>query len=129
LKGNNLDKEVEDIETILAQIKQKRLRQLSLGYDAQHDDEHVAGEIALAAGCYAVKAGLLSKHYTDFWDQFSHEEDISVLSNFFWPWPESLVLLEDLPKEGCLLRAAALIVAELQRINRGKGAEHGGPST
>lgn len=97
------------------------MRQISLGYDTEHDKEHVYGEIPSAAGCYAIKASLLTQENASGWDpedgvSENQEDNISVLQTFFWPWPESKVLEETgLTIRECLLRSAALIIAEIQR--------------
>jgi hypothetical protein len=35
-------------------IAQERQAQILLGYDATHDDQHAAGELAAAAACFAI---------------------------------------------------------------------------
>ena len=84
---------------VFRQIEQERQRQISKGYDADHDDAHVCGEIAKAAACYAI-AGL--------GDQ--------VKRKWLWPWEEAAFKDEGRLKN--LVKAAALLVAEIERCAR-----------
>ena len=84
---------------VFRQIEQERQRQISKGYDADHDDAHVCGEIAKAAACYAI-AGL--------GDQ--------VKRKWLWPWEEAAFKDEGRLKN--LVKAAALLVAEIERCER-----------
>lgn len=82
------------IETIIAEITHERKRQVVVeGFSRLRDDLHVHGELAQAAACYA--AG----EYSDIWP-FDEE----------WWKPE-------MPRRN-LIKAAALIVAEIERLDR-----------
>lgn len=85
-------------------IARERLRQIdALGHDAAHDDEHVAGEIAAAAGAYIAKAN-------------GHSPEIV---REMYPWddfPGSTDRLDSLGKAG------ALTAAEMDRLVRASGA-------
>lgn len=87
-------------------IINERLRQVQEeGYEASHDDQHVKGEIAIAALCYAQAA----------------RENSSTPSTW-WPWdlkywkPGNPTTPVD--RERCLIKAGALIYAEIDRLNR-----------
>lgn len=90
-------------------IAQERARQLLLGYDSEHDDEHAGYEIALAAVCYALQA------------VFPVVGGAGWIAKGLWPFDEGL------PKTPCsererieLLQASgALIAAEIDRLLRG----------
>lgn len=112
----------------------ERVRQLSEeGYDAVHDDEHTDGELAIAAACYAAPHRIYRK------------EDYAEGTHFVDPWPWEWNS-DKRPHEGntvrsngakgekyrrsLLIKAAALILAELERIDRAsartsKGVENG----
>lgn len=77
----------------------ERRRQISVGWTLEHDDEHVNGEMAAAAACYAFTAAR-SPHYIDH----------------IWPW--SLDWFKRKDKRSNLVRAAALLIAEIERLDR-----------
>lgn len=82
-------------------IVTERMRQVTEErWDWSHDDEHVSGELALAAVCYAMPTDLRQ----------------SVMTN--WPWDEAWwkPTPEDRIRE--LVKAGALIAAEIDRLQR-----------
>jgi hypothetical protein len=83
---------------ILSAIDAERDRQIAKGYDSAHDTSHVRGELAAAAATFAWIASTRSQHMT-----------VAM-----WPWSSSLPRRED--DEILLIKAGALIVAELERI-------------
>lgn len=98
-------KEVEvmiDVKTGVDLITEERARQVSEeGWTPAHDDEHVEDELAMAALCYAYPSA-----YTG---------GVPIM----WPWdkkwwkPKGRVI--------DLVRAGALIAAEIDRLQRRKG--------
>ncbi len=79
----------------------ERVRQISReGYDSAHDDEHGRGELAKAAACYALGAQGVS----------GTREFVS-----FWPWNNKGPSRD---QRGNLVRAGALILAEIERLDR-----------
>ncbi|MET4184923.1 hypothetical protein ABIB94_007052 [Bradyrhizobium sp. JR7.2] len=87
---------------ILGEIHAERSRQIAKGYDAAHDDEHSDGSIARAAASYAWSAAPLRLNYV------------------LWPWPSST--WSPGPPREALVKAAALIVAEIERMDRSDDA-------
>ena len=87
-------------------IKAERLRQMHQeGWSEQHDDQHTNGEMAQAAGCYALHAGL--------------PEPAQVRPGYApqdWPWEAKWWKPKDRRRD--LVRAGALIVAEIERLDR-----------
>lgn len=87
---------------VLDEIEAERSRQIAKGYDAAHDDEHTNGCIAWAASAYAGRT---------FWKSQPAP---------LYPWGE-------MPERGTvrddLITAAALIVAEIERLDRFKTAD------
>lgn len=89
----------------------ERQRQVAVeGWDAAHDDEHNHGELATVASCYIDAhnpcrvVGSLPSHWPRSWDESwwkptSHRRD--------------------------LVKAAALLLAEIERIDRAGGDDHG----
>jgi hypothetical protein len=106
----------------LQDVADERARQINdEGYTREHDDEHDDGAIAMAAACYAAPHRIYVKN--DYADGVS----------FYDPWPRGW-LGDKRPHEGnvvrsnashgeakrrdLLVKAAALIVAEIERIDR-----------
>ena len=90
------------------QIKEK-------GYDAAHDDAHTGGELTKAAMVY-VHAGTGTP---DERRNLRSSPDYRALVG--WPWAElPSIGSGDSPKERlrCLVKAAALLAAEADRIQR-----------
>lgn len=77
----------------------ERARQIGVeGWTPEHDDKHPPGELAKAAACYAI-----------------HEPDFTHVPSF-WPWGGSWWKPGD-PRRN-LVKAAALILAEIERLDR-----------
>ena len=123
--------------TPIEEIAAERKRQIeSEGWSAEHDDDHDSGELASAAACYAIKAST--------GEAFANTE---VAMNqyrrgdppFQWPWYDDCDVSGgrgDCPVWGKrpawwkpknprrdLILAAALIVAEIERLDRLAKAE------
>lgn len=82
--------------SIIEEIAAERARQIAVeGWTPEHDDQHSGGELARAAACYA--AG-------------DHQ-------NGLWPWHEDW--WKPSTRRRDLIKAAALLVAEIERRDRG----------
>jgi len=78
----------------------ERQRQIDQeGWTAEHDDEHVHGELAAAAVCYAM---------------YADPDGAGECADDFWPWDSSWWEPSDDPIRN-LARAGALIAAEIDR--------------
>jgi len=76
------------------------------GWSLRHDDDHAEGELARAAGVYAIFSALIPASWVQ-----------PLLA--FWPWaPEWLKTGEPTDRQRCLVKAGALIIAELERLER-----------
>lgn len=104
----------------LSDISAERKRQIEVeGWPSEHDDEHNAdGSLARAASCYALNAG--------------RAPQISApLDGVPWAWPWWVTFWKPKAPRQDLVRAGALIVAEIERLDRapppptisGKGGE------
>jgi hypothetical protein len=92
------------MKTAIELIKAERERQVSAkGWSAGHDDEHIQGELANAAACYALDP---STARTD-----------RILG---WAWPFDAEWFKPTPEDRIreLVKAGALIVAEIERLQR-----------
>jgi len=80
------------------------------GWTAEHDDGHDDGEMATAASTYAHYAASDGQHRAAM--QYAEADSCPVL----WPW--SRVWWKPKNRRRDLVRAAALIVAEIERLDR-----------
>lgn len=95
----------------LDDIVAERRRQIEReGWDAEHDDNHSTGEIALAAASYAYAATI-----SDL--EASRKSGIITA---IWPW--HLHWFKPQGKRRNLVKAGALIVAEIERLDRASAA-------
>jgi hypothetical protein len=90
----------------------ERRRQVEVeGWTAAADDEHAQGQMASAAACYAL-----------------HTEPVGNVGDYlrFWPWAAQWWKPRD--KRRNLVKAGALILADIERIDRAASAsnEQGG---
>jgi len=90
--------------SVVDEIAQERRRQIEAeGFNAEHDAQHGPGELALAGACYAL------------WD-FPVLE-VNRIAKELWPWADRWWKPKSVRHD--LIRAAALIVAEIERLDRG----------
>lgn len=99
---SNLEDDISDatLDVILERHRQIREE----GWSPEHDDTHELGELAMAATCYAEMSVC---HYA-FPDQFD------ILNR--WPWSHEWWKPETPRRD--LVRAAALLLAEIERLDR-----------
>jgi len=94
------------MKTAIELIAEERRRQIeSEGYSLRHDDEHAAGELAMAAMCYCL-------------DPVWRPAQMAPLG---WPWVgggdmDGFKPDNDRIRE--LVKAGALIAAEIERLQR-----------
>lgn len=108
----------------MIRILLERMRQINVkGWTAEHDDEHVNGEMARAAACYAIAASY-DDHFRDGrkpndkllheWSAGQHTK-LRALWPWDWKWWKPKTPIRDLEKAG------ALIAAEIERrLRRGE---------
>jgi hypothetical protein len=103
----------------------ERARQMSVeGWTFEHDDEHVDGSLALAAVCYALP---FTQRYME---ERSFERDVGrtagepiiihdkVSVPGFWPQSWHGGWWKPRGRRRDLVRAAALLIAEIERLDR-----------
>ena len=96
----------------LADIREERVRQMHAeGWTPEHDDMHRAGEMARAASCYALQSTLGNPERC-----FEAEVSGGTISYLLWPW-DGKWWKPTTPRRD-LVKAAALIVAEIERLDR-----------
>lgn len=92
----------------------ERQRQISAeGWTPTHDDQHGDGSLALAAACYACNAATWAQRAPSIpalnYEKFS-------APGFRWPWAQKWWKPKSQRQD--LIRAAALILAEIERLDR-----------
>lgn len=88
--------------SVLVEIESERVRQVEEeGWTPEHDDAHDGGELAHAAGCYALFSG-------------SHAD--AGYPPKYWPWDDGWWKPSEYRRD--LIKAAALLVAEIERLDR-----------
>ena len=88
--------------TVLDELAAERARQINKGWTPDHDDTHVRGELVLAASSFALRA----------------ERNCGWIGagGLFWPWREEFPYEDD--RRTRLMKAAALLIAEIERLDR-----------
>jgi hypothetical protein len=103
-------------------IAAERRRQEEVeGWTPEHDDRHRLGEMALAAALYATSACAASRIIGS---GLMTEERVNAIHpssppSRDWPWHLSWWKPKDRRRD--LVRAGALIVAEIERLDRAAG--------
>lgn len=99
-----------------AEIAAERTRQVGHGYDAEHDDEHTDGSIARAAAAYAY-AGSYPEPLREYHGgtAFVWYGKTTLLGQI-WPWDRESFRPRSRRRD--LVKAAALIIAEIERLDR-----------
>lgn len=102
----------------LALIAAERQRQVEVeGWTPEHDDEHDGYELAAAAGCYALTAAMPD----DMRDNMRTHGPAAPP----WPWARTWwkpgADNSEASRKRELVKAGALIVAELDRLQRREG--------
>ena len=93
----------EGSRTVVEDIAAERRRQMQVeGWTSKHDDTHTAGQMAAAAGTYGIGALLPGEQDRVF--------------QRYWPWDRASWKPRNARRD--LVRAAALIVAEIERLDR-----------
>ncbi|PKR54432.1 hypothetical protein [Thalassospira marina] len=107
LRGTSSDAGFSAFRDVLAE----RNRQVSVeGWAPEHDDAHDQGEIAIAAACYAAP--------------HTGDEDTPRASMLrWWPWTSSWWKPSSRRRD--LVKAGALILAEIERLDRAEALKGG----
>lgn len=94
-----------ELRDALGDVAKERQRQIDAeGWSLEHDDSHDAGQLAVAAGCYALASFLNSP------------SSLEQIFKRYWPWDRQWWKPESARHD--LIRAGALIVAEIERLDR-----------
>ena len=101
--------------SVIDEIAAERRRQIEVeGWTPEHDDGHDCREMAQAAACYAEQYAGRQWVYHDA--EYGPEHYQADEPHDDWPWDESWWKPKDPRRD--LIRAAALLVAEIERLDR-----------
>lgn len=107
-------------------IAAERRRQIEAeGWTPEHDDAHSEGDLSRAAACYAAHASAYQRVTVPL---SAYQSAETVRDEYGWPWAKAW-WKPSTPRRD-LVKAGALIVAEIERIDRAalaqpKGGDHG----
>lgn len=104
--------------TAIEEIAAERQRQIEVeGWSPAHDDQHREGELSRAAACYAAHASAYQRVAAHVGlAAYRSTEPSQSADNFGWPWSSQWWKPKDPRRD--LVRAGALIVAEIDRLDR-----------
>lgn len=97
-----LSKAAEDV------VMERKRQVLVEGWNLKHDDNHDAGELSAAGAAYALNAADQLHPYSQ--GDGNNEQPSS------WPWSPEWWKPKDPRRD--LVRAAALIIAEIEKLDR-----------
>jgi hypothetical protein len=103
-------------------IAERRRQIMVEGWAPAHDDEHKRGEMALAAACYAAHTATWSYIRHGFRAEGGLYRVYQTAQEFvgrMWPWAREWWKPKD--ERSNLVRAAALLIAEIERLDRAAG--------
>lgn len=100
-----------EITAAVSDVLAERERQKSVeGWTAEHDDQHTKGQLAKAAACYAVGSQIKGK------SDIIETSTVKAAKWRYWPWADEWWKPTDRRRD--LVKAGALILAEIERIDR-----------
>lgn len=95
-----------------ADVLAERTRQIEAeGWTPEHDDEHPNGCMATASACYALAAAAQSPDSNLSW-----RTRFANAANELWPWDREW--WKPATPRRMLVKAAALLLAEIERLDR-----------
>ncbi|WP_236658365.1 hypothetical protein [Pseudomonas knackmussii] len=105
-KAVRLLNENEQTEQAWLDVQAERRRQVEAeGWSPEHDDEHGGGQMARAGACYALAGS-----------SAPNDEKAAMLVSLAWPWAPQWWKPTTARRD--LVKAAALILAEIDRLDR-----------
>lgn len=102
--------------SVIAEIAAERCRQINVeGWTPEHDDQWRQGQMAGAAACYAMHGLEIGDRIPEDNDDYLPER-VAALTRDLWPWDRKWWKPANRRRD--LVKAAALIVAEIERMDR-----------
>lgn len=115
---------MDELSQAAQSVLKERKRQIEKeGWTAEHDDDHRLGELAQAGACYAAHAGLgiainmLQLLRAQDPPGYSRLMRLQSYVHEGWPWSKEW-WKPSLDHRRNLVKAAALILAEIERLDR-----------
>lgn len=106
----SLSEQTEE-KTGLNLIAEERLRQIvEEGYTSEHDDRYRSDQLALAAACYCLPSSVRSSH--------NFVLRGTTMRKSLWPWKDEYWKPSDDNRIRELVKAGALIAAEIDHLLR-----------
>jgi hypothetical protein len=104
--------------SVIDEIVAERRRQIvQEGWSSGHDDTHTDGEMSRAAACYAAHASAYQRVAVHVGTEaYQSVEPRYSIDDYGWPWAREWWKPRDPRRD--LVRAAALIIAEIERLDR-----------
>jgi hypothetical protein len=93
-------------------LDERRRQAREEGWTPDHDDKHSSGQMAIAGGMYAINSA--DPMFLEF-DSFGLREPYPI----GWPWHRQWWKPKNPRRD--LVRAAALLIAEIERLDRKAG--------
>lgn len=105
---------------IIKEIEAERCRQVEQeGWTAEHDDQHTDGSLAAAAASYAwPTVAVLTDGYGEPLHLLATSPDYSDHMPLAWPHSWDFDWWKPTSRRRDLIKAAALIIAEIERLDR-----------
>jgi len=101
------------VDDVLAERK----RQIEVeGWTPEHDDMHDKGELARAAGLYALIAGADATDYRNARDGYGLTDYLAAVMKEYWPFNRSWFKPTNRRRD--LVKAGGLIIGEIERLDR-----------
>ena len=105
--------------TALEDIAAERRRQINdENWSVAHDDHHHRGELARAAAAYAYNSTLFPDEAEKHRRTIRRGSTPGMFSVIAWLWPWSGTWFKPKNQRRALVRAGALIVAKIERLDR-----------
>lgn len=96
-----------NFERIAEEIRLERHRQIvEEGFSPKHDERHAPSDFAMAAAAYCASAEA----------RLGPSPNIGTICAMLWPWDEASFKPKDPRRD--LVRAAALVMAAIERLDR-----------
>jgi hypothetical protein len=101
-------------------LRERDRQRLDENWSHEHDDAHVRGEMSNAAACYAIQAAREAETGERISKVF---RPIGPVTTPFHLWPWDMSWWKPRSMRENLVRAAALLIAEIERIDRADEAK------
>ncbi|WP_141105585.1 MULTISPECIES: hypothetical protein [unclassified Rhizobium] len=107
------------VSKAISDVVAERRRQIDAeGWTVEHDDQHTDYSISRAAAVYALMASEACKANRAVMDGFKRASSVPAEISSLWPLAWRMDWLKPHSRRNDLVRAGALILAEIERLDR-----------